>query len=73
MKVLANGLYRLSNGFSYGMTGDAFNVGKTTAFEAFEDVVNKIFSLKDQFIKSPSWRGGEAGNHQWIFRNIEFT
>ena len=39
-KVLAIGLYRLAHGNSYVSLAPVFNVGKSTAIEAVQDVVN---------------------------------
>lgn len=52
-KVLAIGLYRLAHGGGYENTGVAMNVGGTTAFEAFEDVVNSLYELRNEYIKFP--------------------
>lgn len=30
------------------------NVGRTTAFEAFEDIVNALYELRNEYIKFPS-------------------
>ena len=53
-KVLAIGLYRLATGASWQACADVFNVGKTTALEAFEDVLSALNKVKGHFIKFPS-------------------
>ena len=53
-KVLAVGLYRLAHGGSLENTGVAMNVGKTTAHEAFNDVVNALYDVQNDYIKFPS-------------------
>ena len=55
-KVLAIGLYRLAHGTSYIATANSFNVGKTTAIEAFKDVIGALKQLKDEYIKFPETR-----------------
>ena len=52
-KVLAIGLYRLAHGGSFENSGIAMNVGVSTVFEAFEDVVNALFDLRNNYIKFP--------------------
>lgn len=52
-KVLAIGLYRIAHGGSYDNTALAMNVGKTTVHEAFRDVVNALYDIRNDFIKLP--------------------
>ena len=52
-KVLAVGLYRLTHGASYQVCADTFNIGKTTVYEAFMDVVAILNALKNNYIKFP--------------------
>jgi len=52
-KVLSIGLYRLGHGGSYDNTGLVMNVGKGTAYEAFHDVVNGLYELRNNYIKFP--------------------
>ena len=52
-KVLALGLYRLAHGNSYSSIAPVFNVGKSTAIEAVQDVVNGLYELRDEYIKFP--------------------
>lgn len=47
----AVGVYRLVHGGSYATTGVAMNVGKTTAYEPFCDVVNGLYELRNEYIK----------------------
>ena len=44
-KVLAIGIYRLAHGGSFENAGVAMNVGKTTAIEAFMDVVRRGWTV----------------------------
>ena len=53
-KVLAIALYRLAHGVSFRVCAGVFNVGKTTAREAFEDFVSALITVKGNFIKFPS-------------------
>ena len=53
-KILALGLYRLAHGNSYVTIGSNFNVGKTTVFEAVQDVVGALCGMKEEYIKFPS-------------------
>jgi len=46
-KVLALGLYRLAHGGSYDNTGLVMHVGKGTVYEAFHDVVDGLYDLRD--------------------------
>ena len=52
-KVLAIGLYRLAHGNSYESMAPALNVGRTTAIEAVQDVVNQLYELRNHYIKFP--------------------
>ena len=52
-KVLAIGLYRLGHGNSYKSIGPVFNVGKSTAIEATQDVINGLYDLRNEWIKFP--------------------
>ena len=53
-KVLATGLYRLAHGGSFENAGVAMNVGKTTAAKAFDDVINALYGIRNDFIKFPT-------------------
>ena len=53
-KVLAIALYRLAHGNSYESMAPALNVGKTTAIEAVQDVVNRLYELRGRYIKFPA-------------------
>ncbi|XP_048579041.1 protein ALP1-like [Nematostella vectensis] len=53
-KILAVALYRLAHGGGYENAGVAMNVGRSTALEAFEDVVNSLYALRNEYIKFPS-------------------
>jgi len=53
-KILALGLYRLAHRNSYVTIGSNFNVGKTTVFEAVQDVVGALCGMKEEYIKFPS-------------------
>ena len=53
-KVLAIGLYRLAHGNSYVSLAPVFNVGKATAIEAVQDVVNVLYDKRNQYIKFPT-------------------
>jgi len=53
-RVLATALYRLAHGGTYENTGVAMNVGKTTAYEAFWDVVDRLHELRREYIKFPT-------------------
>ena len=52
-KVLAIGPYRLAHERSYVTIGPAFNIGKSTVFEAVEDVVDALFGIRGEFINFP--------------------
>ena len=52
-KVLAIGLYRIAHGGSYDNRALAMNVGKTTVHEAFRDVVNALYDIRNDLIKLP--------------------
>ena len=65
-KVLAIGLYRIAHGGSYDNTALAMNVGKTTVHEAFRDVVNALYDIRNDFIKLPVTVDETAGFH-WNF------
>ena len=52
--MLAIGLYRLSHGVSYSVTATAFNIGKTTAQEAFRDAIHALNLLKRDIIRFPT-------------------
>ena len=53
-KVLACGLLRLAHGNSYETIGPALNVGRTTAIEACQDVVEALYELRNEYIKFPT-------------------
>ena len=53
-KVLACGLLRLAHGNSYETIGPALNVGRTTAIDACQDVVEALFELRNEYIKFPT-------------------
>ena len=53
-KVLAIGIYRLAHGGSFENAGVAMNVGKSTAIEAFVDVVDGLYELRNDYIKFPT-------------------
>ena len=53
-KVIAIGIYRLAHGGSFENAGVAMNVGKTTAIEAFMDVVDGLYELRNEYIKFPA-------------------
>ena len=53
-KVLAIGIYRLAHGGSFENAGVAMNVGKTTATEAFMDVMDGLYELRNEYIKFPA-------------------
>ena len=52
-KILALGLYRLGHGNSYVTIGPSFNVGKATAIEAVQDVVEALYEIRNEYIKFP--------------------
>ena len=52
-KVRALGLFRLAHGDSYISIAPAMNVGKSTAIEAVQDVVESLFDLRNEYIKFP--------------------
>ena len=52
-KVLAIRLYRIAHGGSYDNTALAMNIGKTTVHEAFRDVVDALYDIRNDFIKLP--------------------
>jgi len=71
-RVVAIGLYHLAHGGSYENTGVAMNVGKTTAYEAFGDVMNKHEIVVEtaaeiatfrQFSDLPNIAGAIDGTH----------
>ena len=53
-KVLACGLLCLAHGNSYDTIGPALNVGRTTAIEACQDVVEALYELRSEYIKFPT-------------------
>ena len=53
-KVLASGLLRLAHGNSYETIGPALNVGRTTAIEACQDVVEALYDLRNEYIEFPT-------------------
>ena len=53
-KVLVCGLLRLAHGNSYETIGLALNVGRTTATEACQDVVEALYELRNEYIKFPT-------------------
>lgn len=53
-KVLACGLLRLAHGNSYETIGPVLNVGRTTAIEACQDVVEALYELRNEYIKFPT-------------------
>ena len=50
-KVLAIGLYWITDGGSYDNTALAMNIEKTTIHEAFQDVVDALYDIRNDFIK----------------------
>ena len=52
-KVLAIGLYRIAHGGSYDNTALAMNIEKNTVHEAFRDVVDALYDIRNDFIKLP--------------------
>ena len=48
-KVLAIGIYRLAHGGSFENAGVAMNVGKSTAIQAFMDVVDGLYELRNDY------------------------
>ena len=50
-EILALGLYRLGHGNSYVTIGPSFNVGKATAIEAVQDVVEALYKIRNDYIK----------------------
>ena len=52
-KVLAVGLFRLAHGTSYKTIASSFNVGKSTAVEAVQDVVQGLCELRADHIRFP--------------------
>ncbi|PFX13820.1 putative nuclease HARBI1 [Stylophora pistillata] len=52
--VLACGLLRLAHGNSYKTIGPALNVGRTTAIEAYQDVVEALYDLRNEYIEFPT-------------------
>ena len=52
-KVLAIGLYRIAHGGFYDNTALAMNMGKTTDHEAFRDVVDALYDIRNDFVKLP--------------------
>ena len=53
-KVLACGLPRLAHGNSYETIGPALKVGRTTAIEPFQDFVEALYELRNEYIKFPT-------------------
>lgn len=53
-RVLAIALYRLAHGGTYENAGVAMNIGKTTAYEAFWDVVDRLHEIRGEYIKFPT-------------------
>ena len=53
-KVLACGLLRLAHGNSYETIEPALNVGRTTATEACQDVVEALYEMRNEYIKFPT-------------------
>ena len=53
-KVLACGLLRLAHGNSYETIGPALNVGRSTAIEACQDVVEALYDLRNEYIEFPT-------------------
>lgn len=53
-KVLGIGIYRSAHGGSYGNASVAMNVGKSTAIEAFMEVVDGLYELRNDYIKFPT-------------------
>ena len=53
-RVVAIALYRLAHGGTYENTGVAMNVGKTTAYEAFWDVIDRLHEIRAEYIKFPT-------------------
>ena len=52
-KILELGLYRLGHGNSYVTIGPSSNVGKATAIEAVQDVVEALYEIRNEYIKFP--------------------
>lgn len=52
-KILALGLYHLGHGNSYVTIGPSFNVGKATAIEVVQDVVEALYEIRKEYIKFP--------------------
>ena len=52
-EILALGLYRLGHGNSYVTIGPSFNLGKATAIEAVQDVVEALYEIRNVYIKFP--------------------
>ena len=52
-EILALGLYRLGHGNSYVTIGPSFNLGKATAIEAVQDVVEALYEIRNEYIKFP--------------------
>ena len=52
-KVLVIALYLLAHCNSWESMAPALNVGKTTANEAMQDVVNWLYELRNHYIKFP--------------------
>lgn len=53
-RVVAIAIYRLAHGGTYENAGVAMNVGKTTAYEAFWDVVERLHETRGEYIKFPT-------------------
>lgn len=51
--VLTLGSYLLAHGNWYMRIGRNFNVGRLTALEAVQDVVEALFGLRNDYIKFP--------------------
>ena len=52
-EILALGLYRLGHGNSYVTIGPSFNLGKATAIEGVQDVVEALYEIRNEYIKFP--------------------
>lgn len=68
-KVLAIGLFRLAHGNSYISISPAMNVGKSTDFEAVQDVVEGLYDLRNEYIKFPE-TGAETASTVETFEEL---
>ena len=63
-KVLACGLLCLAHKNSYETIGPVLNVGRTTAIEACQDVVEACYELRNECMKFPT-TVAETMRHLW--------